>query len=142
MEKKDANRVSGAPEAAAPAAGALCSVAQHGCIRAWRMEGDHSDTATIHVPCFEKTGDTMQYALHLSTCVTSFCVELAVSRLLYTLVATIHECNVEDTFSFENPVQPHRKPHLEKNTYRSYLNGDKTDLNSTLFRINLHAVYS
>ena len=75
----------------------------------------------------------MQYALHLSICVTSFCVDLAVSHLLLTSVAIIHECTVEDTFPFEKSSQPHRKAHLDKNTYRSYLNGDKIYLNSTLF---------
>ena len=102
---------------------------------------------------FDKTVNTLQYALHISTYMSSFRVDFFVSHLLFTSVATIHECNVEDTFCFEKPVHSHRQGYLDKNTYGSrqehlwfvtttYGGSYKTYLNSTLFGIHLHTVYS
>ena len=53
----------------------------------------------------------------------------------------MHECTAEDTFSYEKPGLRHRQGYLDKNTYGSYLNGDKSYLNSTLCKIHLHIVY-
>ena len=62
-----------------------------------------------------------------------FLCRLSCLTLTFSSVAIINECTVEDTFSFEKPVQTPRKAHLDKNTYRSYLNTDKIYLYSTLF---------
>ena len=89
----------------------------------------------------------------LSTYMSSFCVDLFVSHSLFTSVAAIHECTVEDTFCFEKPVHSHRQGYLDENTYGSrqehlwfvtttYGGSYKTYLNSTLFGIHLHTVYS
>ena len=89
---------------------------------------------------FDKTVDTMAICT-APICVFSFWVDFVLSHLVFTSFATIHECPVEDTFSFEKPVHPHRQGYLDLVTYGSYLNGEKIYLNSTLSRNHLHTVY-
>ena len=90
-----------------------------------------------------KTIDTMQYALHLSIRLTSFCVGLVLSHLLFNSVATMHECTVEETFSFESPVHPRgrlaRQGHiwwLSQRRQKMYISTQQC----TQHRIHLHTV--
>ena len=81
--------------------------------------------------------------MYISICVRSFYVDCFVSHLLLLWLQQCMRTLSKIHFPLKSTfIHIDKVSYLDKNTYGSYLNGDKTYLNSTLFRIHLHTVYS